>query len=145
MAPHKTLQAPKAPRAPRKPRTAKPSTSIPKSVRKAATQVPPRLQEILDEFKTLDQVHFDLFQPKEYRKPYTNLPSSFPTNPYPIDFFNLFFTDSLFKTIITNSNRYTASQRYINSDKRRRKWKDLILDEQITRFYWSNDIYGNIL
>ena len=99
-------KTPQAPKVPRKPRTVKPSTSTPKKVCKATTKIPPRLQEILDEFKTPDQVHFDPFQPEEYKKPYTTLPSSFPINPHSIDYFNLFFTDSLFKTITTNSNQY---------------------------------------
>ena len=94
----------------------------------ATTEFPPRLQEILDEFKTPDQVHFDPFQPEEYKKPYTTLPSSFPINPHSIDFFNLFFTDSLFKTITTNSNQY-AFQRRITSEERQRPWKDLIPEE----------------
>ena len=102
------LKAPKAPRAPwapRKPRTAKPSTPTPKKVRKATTKIPLRLQEILDNFKTLDQ---DPFQPEEYRQPCTNLPSSFLINPHSIDYFNLFLTNDLINTITTNSNRYAA-------------------------------------
>ena len=119
MAPHKTLQAPKAPRAPRKPRTAKPSTPAPKKVRKATTIVPPRLQEILDEFKTPDQVHFDPFQPEEYRKPCTNLPSSFPINPHSIDYFNLFLTDDLINIITTNSNQYAFKYRMTSEERQR--------------------------
>ena len=86
---------------------AKPSSPAPKKVRKAITIVTPRLQEIFDEFKTPDQVHFDLFQPEEYRKPCTNLPSSFPINSYSIDYSNLFLTDDLSNIITTNSNQYT--------------------------------------
>ena len=93
MAPRKTPQAPKAPR---KPRTAKPSTSTPKNVRVTTTTIPPRLQEILDEFKTPDQVHFDPFQPETpIREGYANIPPSFPSQPEPFDYFSLFFTDDL--------------------------------------------------
>ena len=127
MAPRKTPQAPKAPR---KPRTAKPSTSTPKNIYRATTKVPPRLQEILDDFKTPDQVHFDPFQPETpTRKGQANLPSSFPLQAEPIHYFNLFFTDDLWKTITINSNQYAAFQQRQNIEERRREWRDLILDE----------------
>ena len=139
MAPRK---APQAPKAPRKPRTVKPSTSTPKKVRKAITTIPPRLQEILDEFKIPDQVHFNPFQPEEYRKARSNIPSSFPTQPHPFDYFSLFWTDDIWNLITTNSNRYAAFQRRTISTERQRPWTDLIPDE--LRVFIGATIYMGI-
>ena len=56
---------------------------------------PRTLAEILEEFEAPNQVQFDPFQPGACTKARANLPHSFPSQPQPIDYFNLFFTDSL--------------------------------------------------
>jgi hypothetical protein len=53
------------------------------------------LKDILDEFGDLDQVQFDPFQPEARTEARANLPHSFPSQPEPIDYLNLFLTDDL--------------------------------------------------
>src|SRR6266566_399327 len=57
------------------------------------------------------------------------LPSTFPTEPHPFDYFTLFFTPSLFQTITTNTNQYANIQR-IHADKEGlREWSALLVEE----------------
>jgi hypothetical protein len=72
--------------------------------------------DILNEFETLDQVQFDPFKPKAHTKARENLSQSFLSlsQPQPFDYFNLFLTGDLWKTITTNSNRYAAFQHRTN-------------------------------
>ena len=85
MALKKVLQAPKALWKSTKATT---STSTTK-------ELPKRLQQILNKFKTIDQVQFDPFQPKAYTNARANLPLSFLLQPRPLDYFSLFFTADL--------------------------------------------------
>jgi hypothetical protein len=57
-------------------------------------------------------------KPKQIAK--TLLPVSFPPKLYLFDYFSLFLTPDLFRTITTNTNRYTSMQRlYITEEKAR--------------------------
>ena len=72
---------------------------------------PPALEDILDEFGPITEVSFKPFQIEDRQPAHALLPSNFPMNPHPYDFFTLFFTPSLIKTITTNTNRYASKQR----------------------------------
>jgi hypothetical protein len=87
-----------------------PATRATPAARAAPKQKPKlrTLEDILNEFGDLDQVQFDPFQPEAHTEACANLPHSFPSQPEPIDYFNLFLTDDLWQTISTNTNRYTA-------------------------------------
>jgi hypothetical protein len=101
--------------------------STPKSAPKSAPKKLYTLEEILNEFETLDQVRFDPFKPETRTKARANLPQSFLSQLQlqPLNYFNLFFTDDLWKTITTNSNRYAAFQHRTKPEERCRPWKTL--------------------
>ena len=55
------------------------------------------LEDILLEFKSIDQVFYEPFQAEEPKRVATILlPPTFTTRPHPYDFFTLFFTPDLF-------------------------------------------------
>jgi hypothetical protein len=60
-----------------------------------AKALPRTLEDILNEFGTLDQVQFDPFLPEAPTIARANLPHSFSSQPHPIDYLNLFLTDDL--------------------------------------------------
>ena len=102
-----------------------PAKAVPNTKAKA---LPRTLEDILNEFGPLDQVQFDPFIPEDHTEARATLPQSFPSQPHPLDYFNLFLTDNLWKTITTNSNRYAAFQ-HRTSTFTHREWKDLIPEE----------------
>jgi hypothetical protein len=57
------------------------------------------------------------------------LPTTFPIQPHPYDYFTLFFTPDLFRTITTNTNRYTTTQRLHAVEENQREWTDLLVEE----------------
>jgi Transposase IS4 len=57
------------------------------------------------------------------------LPTSFPKNPHPFDYFALFFTPTLFQTITTNTNRYARLQKLHVQQERARLWSDVLVEE----------------
>ena len=87
------------------------------------------LEDIPDEFGPISEVHFEPFQVEDRQPAHALLPSNFPTNPHPFDFFTLFFTPSLIKTITTNINRYASKQRIQAVAKGSRVWTDLLFKE----------------
>lgn len=68
-----------------------------KSIDKSAPKKLHTFEDILNKFKTLDQVQFDLFKPEACTKARANLPQSFLSllQPQPLDYFNLFLTNNL--------------------------------------------------
>ena len=76
----------------------------PKPAAKLAPKKLYTFKDILNEFKTLNQVQSDPFKPEAHRKAHANLPQSFLLQPQLLDYFNLFLTDDLWKTITTNLN-----------------------------------------
>lgn len=64
------------------------------------------LEDILHEFEPIERVSYTPFQTEEPRPAQALLPSTFPTQPHPYDYFTLFFTPDLFYTITINTNRY---------------------------------------
>ena len=83
---------------------------------------------LISEFGDLQSTQFEPFQPEKERPARAILPSNFPTQPAPSDYFNLFFTSDLFDLITRNTNKYAAIQRLDTAEKGR-EWHDLNTDE----------------
>ena len=69
------------------------------------------LEDILLSLGPITGVSYEPFKPEPKQAARALLPSSFPQNPHPFDYFSLFFTRDLFQTITTNTNRYASIQR----------------------------------
>ena len=70
------------------------------------------LEDILLEFRSIDQVVYEPFQAEQPKRPATaHLPLTFPTQAHLYDYFTLFFTPDLFQSITTNTNQYANIQR----------------------------------
>jgi hypothetical protein len=79
------------------------------------------LKDILHQFGPITNVSYEPFQYEQPRQTAKAvLPTSFPSNPSPFDYFSLYFTHDLFQTITTNTNQYTNIQR-LKSEKTARK------------------------
>jgi hypothetical protein len=93
---------------------AEPSSSTPQAPQASQSQTTTKalsLEDILFQLGPITGIQFDPFQPEPKQLPRAQLPSSFPQNPHPFDYFSLFFTPDLFQTITTNTNRYASQQR----------------------------------
>jgi hypothetical protein len=92
-------------------------------------QKAPSLEDILLELGPITGVSYEPFkcEPKQTAK--ALLPTSFPPKPHPFDYFSLFFTHNLFRTITTNTNRYANIQRLQTREERAREWTDLLVEE----------------
>jgi hypothetical protein len=66
------------------------------------------LDDILAEFDSIDQVVFDPIELEAHRDTQPLLPLTFLVTSSLFDYFTLFFTPTLFDTIMTNTNRYTV-------------------------------------
>jgi hypothetical protein len=86
------------------------------------------LEDILHEFGSIKDVLYTPFQTESPRPAKALLPSTFPTQPHPYDYFALFFTPDLFQTITKNTNRYANIQRIYTVDGAR-DWSDLLVEE----------------
>jgi hypothetical protein len=87
------------------------------------------LEDILHEFGPIKEVSYTPFNIEQPRPAKALLPSTFPIQPHPYDYFTLFFTPDLFRTITTNTNRYANIQRIQGADSGLREWSDLLLEE----------------
>jgi hypothetical protein len=87
------------------------------------------LEDILKKLGPVDQVLYTPFKIEPPLPPKPLLPSSFPSNPHPFDYFSLFFTPDLFKTITRNTNRYASIYRLQVQQERAREWRDILLEE----------------
>jgi hypothetical protein len=87
------------------------------------------LKDILHEFRPIKEVSYTLFKIEQPRPTKALLPSTFPTQPHLYDYFTLFFTPDRFRTITTNTNRYTNIQRIQGADSGLREWSDLLIEE----------------
>ena len=87
------------------------------------------LEDILLELRLITGVSYEPFkcEPRQLAK--ALLPPFFPPKPHPFDFFSLFFTHDLFRTITANTNRYVSIQRLYVREERARQWMDLLLEE----------------
>ena len=87
------------------------------------------LEDILHQFGLITDVHYKPFKCEPKQTARALLPSSFPQKPHPFDYFSLFFTHDLFRTITTNTNRYASIQRLRVPQERAREWIDLLVEE----------------
>jgi hypothetical protein len=87
------------------------------------------LEDILQEFGLITDVHYEPFKCEPKQSARALLPPSFPQNPQPFDYFSLFFTHDLFRTITTNTNRYASIQRLRVQQEKAREWTDLLVEE----------------
>jgi hypothetical protein len=69
------------------------------------------LEDILLEFGPIIDVYYEPFKCEFKQTARALLPPSFPQNPHPFDYFNLFFTHDLFHIITMNTNRYANIQK----------------------------------
>ena len=74
------------------------------------TQKTQSLQDIIDEFGPIISVYYKPFkcEPKQIAR--ALLPLLFPRNAHLFDYFSLFFTHDILRTITTNTNRYANLQ-----------------------------------
>jgi hypothetical protein len=79
------------------------------------------LEDILAEFKPIDQVTYEPVELEPYRDAQALLPPAFSTKSHPFDYFTLFFTPKLFSTITKHSNQYAAVQRRQKAQERQRE------------------------
>ena len=102
------------------------SSSPPSQPKRQKTQ---SLEDILLKFGPITGVSYEPFkcEPKQLAK--ALLPASFPPKPHPFDFFSLFFTHDLFRTITTNTNRYASIQRLQIREENAREWTNLLVEE----------------
>ena len=63
------------------------------------------LEDITHEFGPIGRVSYTPFQIEKPRPAKGLLPLTFPTQPYPYDYFTLFLILGLFRTVTTNTNR----------------------------------------
>jgi hypothetical protein len=87
------------------------------------------LEDLLHEFGPIESVSYTPFQPEQHQPAKALLPSTFPTQPHPYDYFTLFFTPDLFCTITTNTNRYANIQRIYTVEEGLCEWSDLLVEE----------------
>jgi hypothetical protein len=85
----------------------KPTNQSTKSKKRKA----PSLEDILHKFRPINKVSYTPFQIKQLQPAKALLPSTFPTQPHPYDYFTLFLTNDLLYTITTNTNQYTNIHR----------------------------------
>jgi hypothetical protein len=69
------------------------------------------LEDILDKLGPANKVSYTPFKTELPQDPVPRLLPSFPSNPHPFDYFSLFFTPDLFKTITKNTNTYAGIYR----------------------------------
>ncbi|KAF8865052.1 hypothetical protein BDZ45DRAFT_471799 [Acephala macrosclerotiorum] len=113
------------------------------------------LEDILSRLEPITNVHYEPFKCEPKQTARALLPSSFPQKPRPFDYFTLFFTHDLFRTITTNTNRYASLQKLHVPQERAREWTDLLVEELYvfigaiiymgvheepkTELYWNKD------
>jgi hypothetical protein len=62
------------------------------------------LEDIIEKLGPVTNVLYTPFECEPRQPAKALLPASFPSNPRPFDYFSLFFTPDLFKTITRNTN-----------------------------------------
>jgi len=98
-------------------------TKAPKALKapKQPKQKALSLEDLLRQLRPIKNVSYEPFKPEPRRKAEALLPTSFPRDPHPFDYFSLFFTHDLFRTITTNTNRYADIQRLRVAQERSRE------------------------
>jgi hypothetical protein len=87
------------------------------------------LEDILREFGPITSVSYQPFKVEPTRPAKPLLPTSFPLNAHPFDYFSLFFTYDLFQTITKHTNRYASIRKLRIAQERAREWTDLLVEE----------------
>jgi hypothetical protein len=87
------------------------------------------LEDILHYLGPTTNVSFEPFQPEPQQPAKALLPLSFPSKPYLFDYFSLFFTHDLLRTIPTNKNRYATIGKLQVPQERGRKWTNMLVKE----------------
>ncbi|PMD42399.1 hypothetical protein L207DRAFT_622423 [Hyaloscypha variabilis F] len=87
------------------------------------------LKDILRQLGPIANVSYQPFKPESKRPAQALLPTSFPRNAHPFDYFSLFFTHDLFRTITTNTNQYAGIQQIHVPQERVRGWTNLLVEE----------------
>jgi hypothetical protein len=87
------------------------------------------LEDIIDKLGPVTNVSYTPFKCESRQPAKALLPASFPSNPRPFDYFSLFFTPELFRTITKNTNRYASIYKVRVLQERAREWSDLLLEE----------------
>ena len=95
----------------------------------AITRLPSALEAILLELGPITSVSYDPFKCEPPQPAKALLPASFPPKPHPFDYFSLFFTPDLFKTITKNTNTYARIYRIRVLQENTREWSNLLLEE----------------
>ena len=75
------------------------------------------LEELATGFGDLKSIEFEPFRPEQERPAKAILPSNFPIQPLPSDYFNLYLTPDLYELIVRNTNKYAAIQRLDKEEK----------------------------
>ena len=101
------------------------SSPLPQPTRQKALS----LEDILLQLGPITDVSYEPFKCESSQLAQALLPASFPRNPHPFDYFSLFFSHDLFRTITTNTNRYASKQRLHIAEERAREWTDLVVEE----------------
>jgi hypothetical protein len=87
------------------------------------------LEDILEKLGPVNKVSYTPFKIEPPQDPKPLLPGSFSSNPHPFDYFSLFFTPDLFKTITKNTNRCASIYRFQVQQERAREWSDVLVEE----------------
>jgi hypothetical protein len=87
------------------------------------------LEDILIALGPITSVSFSPFKPETKQEAKALLPPSFLPNPHPFDYFTLFFTPDLCRTITRNTNQYASTKRIHIVEERAREWKELQVEE----------------
>ena len=87
------------------------------------------LEDIIDKLGPVTNVLYTPFKYESRQLAKALLPASFPSNLRPFDYFSLFFTPELFRTITKNTTRSTSIYKVRVLQERAREWSDLLLKE----------------
>jgi hypothetical protein len=87
------------------------------------------LEDIIDKLRPVTNVSYTPFKYESRQLAKALLLASFPSNLCPFDYFSLFFTPELFRTITKNTNRYASIYKIRVLQEKAREWSDLLLEE----------------
>jgi len=90
------------------------------------------LEDIINKLGLVTNVSYTPFECEPRQPAKALLPASFPSNPRPFDYFSLFFTPNIFKTITMNTNQYVGIYRMQVQQERAQEWSELFLEELYT-------------
>jgi hypothetical protein len=86
-------------------------------------------EDIIEQLRPVTNVVYTPFKCEPRQSAKALLLASFLLNPRLFDYFSLFFIPDIFKTIITNTNRYANLYRMQVQQEKAREWSDLLSKE----------------